>query len=161
MLSPSASQMSPFHQHLDYSAHASSPVMGSLQSPCWLGLLPPGFPFVLPFPDPGETERCCTALLGRGVAPLLEHRKASALDWPLHPGKGPLAESALRFRYYPGCEPWWVVGVVFWTGEQRKVQKLMQPTGVSGEEKRNFVWTSVLSIFFISKITLIFLKEII
>lgn len=98
---------------------------------------------------------------GQGVAPLLEHRKASALDWPLHPGKGPLAESALRFRYYPGCEPWWVVGVVFWTGEQRKVQKLMQPTGVSGEEKRNFVWTSVLSIFFISKITLIFLKEII
>ena len=27
----------------------------------------------------------------------------------------------------------------------------MQPTGVSGEEKRNFVWTSVLSIFFISR----------
>lgn len=87
----------------------------------------------------------------QGAAPLLEHQKASALDWPLPPGKGPLAESALRFRNYPGYEPWWVVGVVFWAGEQHKVQKFMQPTGVSGEEKRNFAWTSVLSTFFISR----------
>ena len=86
MLNPPASQMSQFHQHSDHRPHASSPVMRILRRPCWLGLLPPGFPFFLPFPAPGETERGCMALLGRGQLPCWNTRRP--LPWTGHSSLG-------------------------------------------------------------------------
>lgn len=128
MLNPSASQMPQFHQHLDYRARASSPVMGSLQSPRWLGLLPPGFPFVLPFPNPGEMERCYTALLGRGQLPCWNTR--SPLPWTGHSFLGRV--HLLSLHCGSGTTQgvsrggWWVVGAVFWAGEQHEQRQRVQ-----------------------------------